>query len=82
MIGDPHVPRVALPRMFAEADSRCEERCLATQHGAMSGNDLVAVLMHLAVDPDCEHCNARPEAETVYSYIAQLVAIARKAGPR
>jgi len=83
VIGDPHVPTIAVPKMYANEEDRCDLRCLATQHGRMTGNDLVAVLLHMAADPHCAHCaNIDHSVEAVYSYIAQLVTIARTSGPR
>lgn len=72
-----------LPSYLATADDRCEAACLATQPRgleAASGNALVEYLLHMAADPDCEHCRSYPrlDAEQVYQVMARIVEAARR----
>jgi hypothetical protein len=54
-----------IPGYLSTAEDRCDAACLATQNypfgiANATPNGAVAILMHAASDPDCQHCNTQP----------------------
>lgn len=63
---------VPIPSYYLDAESRCNEACLATQERPFSdppfsGNGAIAMLLHLVADPDCTHCANYPSKQNVES---------------